>query len=737
MAEPLHMSDQPAETDALGRIHFARSLAQSLVSVGSDDGLVVGIEGSWGTGKSTVIGFIKKHLTESCDADSRPIIVEFNPWMVSNSGAMVDALVTQIAVALHVTLGALEEKLKVGEKLLGYIGLIKHFKYLKYVPGINFAGHIAQDTAEFASTLAEGVEGARKAAEEVEKLLPHLDLAKKKAEVAEALRKLNRSIVVIVDDLDRLPEDEVRLVVQTIKAVADFPRTTYLLAYDREIVANALGSGVPDKGRSYLEKIVQVAYPIPPLFRYQLRSFLDTKLHDLFEAIGIELREYESTIYGAATELVSRIVRHPRDIVRLMNRLLLSLPATRGEVNAIDVIVFEALSQRFPDLRDAVHQHPTIFIGQPFRGDYYDNHTDGRKASFPEWVDSRQETNAQHWEKFLPPTNPPENVLAVEACTFLFAHVAKDKESLPEDNLRIADPDRLARFFRMTSLESVPEATSIHHCLANPELLEASLSNCSGADLGFLLEWICNYTPSCIDLNAYGSIEKLINAAINAQRMAELTDALAELFTKVLVCILRRAANDERIRGLGHIASEAPLSLAESILLLAAAEQGKWIIRPGAKLLQEKQLVSDEQTVDSAIAAWSIRVRSGAQDGQLLNEPQLQSILHRFAQLNFAYEEAYKLVQAICITDKGLRRLLTGFVQDSPFNNVGTFGLIEDAAAFAARIRNSTLSDEYAWLADMISNGDYPRAIAQQANQLKGLQRANLAQTTAQLQIPS
>ncbi|MDR6499008.1 putative KAP-like P-loop ATPase [Burkholderia ambifaria] len=730
------MSDRPAETDALGRIHFAQSLAQSLVSAGSDDGLVIGIEGSWGTGKSTVIGFIKKHLTESHDADSRPVIVEFNPWMVSNTGAMVDALVTQIAVALHVTLGALEEKLKVGEKLLGYIGLIKHFKYLKYVPGISFAGHIAQDMAECASTLAEGVEGVRKAAEEVERLLPDLDLTKKKNEVAEALRKLNRNIVVIVDDLDRLPEDEVRLVVQTIKAVADFPRTTYLLAYDRGIVANALGGGTPEKGRSYLEKIVQVAYPIPPLFRYQLRSFLDARLQDLFAAIGIELREYESTLYVECTQLVSRIVRHPRDIVRLINRLLLSLPATRGEVNAIDVIVFEALSQRFPDLRDSVHQHPTSFVGQSFRGDYYDVYSDVRKVSFPEMAESREKTGSQLWERFLP-SDSTESFLAVEACAFLFAHAAKDKDNLPEDDLRIADPDRLARFFRMTSLESVPEVTSIHRCLANPELFEASLSSCSGAEFGFLLEWICNYTPSCTDLNAYGSIEKLVNAAVNAQGRAELTNVLAELFSKVLLRILRRAANAERIGGLGYITSKAPLSVAEPILLLAAAEQGKWIIHPEARLLQEKQLIADEQTVDSAIAAWSIRVRSGAQDGQLLNEPQLQSILYRFAQLNFAYEEAYKLVQTICATDEGLRCLLADFVQDSPFNNVKTFGLIEDANTFSARIRGSTLSDEYAWLADMVSNGDYPRAIAEQANQLKGIRRVNLAQAAARLQIPS
>lgn len=733
MSEPLHMSDRPAETDALGRNDFAQALARSVIAVRSNDGLVIGIEGSWGTGKSTVIGFIKNHLTDSCDDDSRPVIVEFNPWMVSNTGAMVAALVTQIAAALHVTLGALEEKLKIGEKLLGYIGLIKHLKYLKYVPGISFAGHLAEDAGDFAQTIAEGAEGARKAAEDIEKLIPHLDLAKKKAEIVEALRKLDRSIVVIVDDVDRLPEDEVRLVVQTIKAVADFPRTTYLLAYDREIVASALGGGTLAKGQSYLEKIVQVAYPIPPLFRHQLRSFLNAKLQDLFAAIDIELRAYEVNIYAECTRLVSRVVRHPRDIVRLMNRLQLSLPATRGEVNTIDVIVFEALSQRFPDLRDSVHQYPNDFIGQSFRGDAdIETLSIGSRA---EWIESHRQSDQHPWEQHLP-IEATEQDVAREACAFLFASPDENKTKVPEDDLRMSDPDRLARFFRMTSLESVPEAASIHRDLENPESLEATLSECNSAELSFLLEWITNYVPSCPRLSAYGSIVKLVNAANRAQGKAELGRPLAESFAKVLMRILRQASSDERIQSLSLIAGNAPLSVSEQIVLAAAAEQGKWIVHPELILPSDLQLVSDDKAVDMALATWSNRVRTGARESQLTNEPRLQSILFRFAQLNFAYEEAYGLVQALCATDEGLKRFLADFVNESPFNSVDTFGLIEDANTFIARIRVSAMRDDYAWLADLLASGDYSQAIAIQATRLKGQRRAHLDEAVAKSRIP-
>lgn len=727
MPNILHVSDRPAETDAFGRNHFARLLARSIVSVGADDGLVIGVEGGWGTGKSTVIGFIKKHLIDSNGNDPKPVIVEFNPWMMSNTGAMVDALVTQIAAALQVTLGAREAQLKVGEKLLSYIGLIKHLKYLKYVPGVSFAGHIAQDAGEAAEAVAGGVEGAQKALEDVEKLLPQLDLYRKKGEAVEALRRLNRNIVVIVDDVDRLPEDEVRQVVQTIKAVADFPRTTYLLAYDREIVATALGGGDVAKGQSYLEKIVQVAYPIPPLFRYQLRGFLDTRLQELFTASHIELRDYESAIYQSGLEVVTYIARHPRDIVRLLNRLLLSLPATRGEVNAVDVIIFEAISQRFPNIRDAVHRHPTDFIGQSFRGDLGPENAAVSLTDWAAWNDSRKHQQEHPWEKHLP-IEESERDIARRACAFLFAATPDKQGKVPEDELRMVDPDRLARFFRMASLDSVPEAASIHQYLRNAASLGETLTICNSTDLAFLLEWIFNYTPSCQSPDGCGSVEKLVNAAKKIRAEGGLTGELATLFGKVILRLVRRVPGEERNKCFAQIISNAPLSIAERVLLEAAAEQGKWIVRPEMLLPQEHQLIPDSQAVDSALSQWSDRVRKSALDGHLLNETQVHSILYRFAQLNFAYDETFKIVDGICATDNGLKKFLSVHVDDSPFDSLESFALVADASYLAGRIRSSSVNDEYAWLADLISKGDYPGAIAEQAKRLKGLQRASLEQ---------
>lgn len=720
MNSPTYISDRPSATDALGRAHFAKALSKALLSVSSGDGLVVGVEGSWGSGKSTIIGFVKSHLADFCEDGAAPIVVDFNPWMVSNTGAIVDALVTQIAAAIQLGPGTAEKGVNAGQKLLGYVGLIghlKHLKYLKYVPGAGWAANIAEDVAEAAESVGKGSKAAQDALSEVKELLPGLDLSKRKAEVVEALRELDRPIVVFVDDVDRLPADEIRTIVQAIKAVADFPRTTYLLAYDRDVVAAALGSGNEAVGLSYLEKIVQVAYPIPPLFQHQIMGFASDQIGRLLRSLDIELRPYEAANLQQAMGLVTKLSRQPRDVVRLANRLMLSLPATHGEVNAVDVIVFEALSQRFPAIRESVHRHPADFVGSSFRGDTGDTIEDYWQV-FLQSEDQKKDSPA--WERHMPLKDADA---AKKACGFLFPG-RKDGDRVPEDRLRLADPDRLARFFRMASLESVPEARDMHECLADPAKLAASLEGLESAELSQRLEWLYNYVPSCVSIDANGCVEALAKAASELADAKALTAGLVDPLGKLLERLLRAESADTRSPILLEIAKTAPISVAERSVFHAAAEQGKWFIRPQMEKSPEAQLVQDGGAVDAAIGAWSTRIRAQAEDGTLAGDPELLSVLFRFAQLNYAFAETYGIVARICETDQGLECFLSHYHDTGDLKGPGEFGLVEDANALAKRIEESGLRDRYAWLATKVASDSYAKAISENSTRMKGLHRA-------------
>lgn len=719
MREQNYLPDRPAQADALGRSQFAKSLAHALLAANSSDGFVVGIEGGWGTGKSSVIGFARSCLAEIASDGVRPIVVEFNPWIVSNTGALVEALIGQIAAAINADLGSAEKGIRTGEKLLRYVGLLKHLKYLKYVPGASWAGNAAEDASMAAESVAEAAKGTQEALDDIKKLLPALDLSKRKSEVADALRDLDRPIVVILDDIDRLPPDEIRVVVQAIKAVADFPRTTYLLAYDRDVVAKALGQGDAVAGLSYLEKIVQVAYPIPPLFQYQLRKFVATKVQELLAMLNIQMRTFEAGDLDRAIDLLTMLVRNPRHVVRLLNRLILSLPATHSEVNSVDVLVFEALSQRCPSIREMVHAYPEDFIGHRFRGDVEDSDP----FSWLDWADTPdEEDKAPAWEKHLPSMEPDRRI-AAKACEFLFVTRDREKGIVAEDRLRIADPDRLARYFRMSSLENVPEASDLHRMLRAPEELAGSLRETDEAELQFQLEWLFNYVPSCSEPDVEGCIDVLIQEASNRAGASGLSENLIKAFEELVERLLRLAPATERTNIFMRIVESAPLGITEHILLQAAAELGKWIVHPEMKKAVGERLIVDAATVDSATSKWSGRVMQASLSGDLAKESSLHSILYRYAQLNYDYAAAYDMVRRLCETDEGLTKFLSRYHENSPFNTVDQFGLVEDARTLAERINSSSIKDQYAWLSRLLTHEEMARNIAEQADRQKTVAR--------------
>lgn len=80
-------SDRPLENpedDRLGYSTFAKHLANSIHKKSPSKGFVIGIYAPWGTGKSTVLNFIKHYLTLNYSEENKPIIIEFNPWWFTN-----------------------------------------------------------------------------------------------------------------------------------------------------------------------------------------------------------------------------------------------------------------------------------------------------------------------------------------------------------------------------------------------------------------------------------------------------------------------------------------------------------------------------------------------------------------------------------------------------------------------------------------------------------------------------
>jgi predicted KAP-like P-loop ATPase len=85
--------------DRVGFQSVARRLAAALSSHASDGGLVVGIEGKWGSGKSSLLNLIERELRELPEKD-RPTIINFRPWLVGSRDSLLLRLFDEFSTGI-------------------------------------------------------------------------------------------------------------------------------------------------------------------------------------------------------------------------------------------------------------------------------------------------------------------------------------------------------------------------------------------------------------------------------------------------------------------------------------------------------------------------------------------------------------------------------------------------------------------------------------------------------------
>lgn len=333
--------------DRLGRSGFAKSLAASVLGLTGQDSIVVGLCGPWGSGKTSVLNFLAAELAAAPPA-ARPLVLHFNPWWFSGQDRLLQAFLQQLGAALNRP--EKDKPLKKASALLGKLSAV--LKPAALIPVVGEYAKVAHEAA------ASGADAAKHFAEAMA-----ADLNQLRKEIDDLLRQAPSRIVVVMDDIDRLAAGEVGQLFAILKAVADFPNTVYVLAYDERVVRRAVHTALGVNGKTYLEKIVQLRIDLPAPDPTALHHLFLEQLAELVAGDRPALDPNCTAFWNLFHAGLKDFLTTPRAVKRLMNVLRFAYPPLRGEVHWPDMVGVGCLTAFAPEVVRTATAHPDRFVG--------------------------------------------------------------------------------------------------------------------------------------------------------------------------------------------------------------------------------------------------------------------------------------------------------------------------------------------------------------------------------------
>lgn len=352
------------EEDQLDRANFAKAIATAISNWREKDSLVVGLYGPWGCGKSSVINMTVDVLDDQ--KDKVPEIVRFNPWQVSGQGEIVAAFFQELRPALKEAGMESSVIIKVFDPYSSVLKLAGPAASLAASVGYLESGIAAVLVAGaiLVRTISNLFGKSRKASK-----TPRESLSSMKKTLKGHMQDLERPILVVIDDIDRLTADEIRLVFRLVKANADFPNMVYLLGLQGDVVARALEESDAGRtfGEEYMAKVIQVPFSIPAIDRYRLLDALSKGLGSAFDDESLIIPEFEKTRWSQLfTNGLSPFFESLRDVKRLVSMLNFHVGLFRNgnvlEVNPIDLIALEVFRIFEPAVYRQLPHHKEILL---------------------------------------------------------------------------------------------------------------------------------------------------------------------------------------------------------------------------------------------------------------------------------------------------------------------------------------------------------------------------------------
>lgn len=642
-------STDPAQ-DLFGHAPFAKTLAKAIRGYRGSDGIVLALYGPWGSGKSTVLAYIEHELEHGPEAE-RPVVVSFNPWWFSGQENLAKAFLGQLQAVLPAKFKGFE---KVGNLIAEFSGALGGVADLAGKShGIPFIGKVVEAGTKRLATKPKDVPALKKA-------------------LSSVLLEEKKRVLVVIDDIDRLAPEEVRQLFTVIKALADFPYVTYLLAFDREVAVTAISEQTGLPGDRYIEKIIQVPFELPRVDHSTLLQALFVRL----DAVMLPTPEgrfdshYWTNVFYSG---LHRLFTVPRDIVRLTNALSVTYPAVIGEVNPVDFIAIECLRLFLPTVYDAIRTSPEQFCGYKAVGSGDDK---ARAIAFHDiWLQRVPEDLRTSTQELV------QRLFPRLESVWSNMHYSGDSLQRWRAELRVCVADIFPAYFRLSlPVGTVTRAdvdallSAAHDPAAFASVLRGALAQRTAKGMSkarALLERLMDHVPN--ELDASGA-EPVITVLLDmGDELLVRTDRIPGEFdfgnesrvARVVYHLLKKVDHGDRCRVVSTALTKGrALRCGQYLVGSLASEVEKEAKGEGAPALVQ---ANDVNVMKSA---WISRVEVLANEPTFIDHPSLAALLSGWRHWGRdAHARAWWATASS--TDEGLIKLIGAFQSESTSHGFG------------------------------------------------------------------
>lgn len=252
----------------------------------------VGIFGTWGTGKSSLLNLIEDDV-KARDPDD-VLIIRFDAWLYQGFDDARAALMDVIARTLYEQAKADTGLIKLAQSLVKRVRLVRALGFgaeifaaangipmfgagARAVSAVdNFIGGTA--SVEDSKALVAAGKEARGLIKPEEKKSPPEEIDAFRKEFSELLIELGKTMIVFVDNLDRCLPVQTIHTLEALRLFLFMEQSAFVVAADEDMVRDSVSQyfrGADDRHvKDYLDKLIQVPIRVPRSGVAEIRAYL-------------------------------------------------------------------------------------------------------------------------------------------------------------------------------------------------------------------------------------------------------------------------------------------------------------------------------------------------------------------------------------------------------------------------------------------------------------------------------